>query len=152
MSLEGRCRTVVVDEQDSTARRDLTDASKARKIGRTPKPVHTPTGNRDEQAIIVATVKSHLERIHLPGPAEKTGRDRNAWHAPGFDAGTNPARSAEAAEIGREAVGDVHHCACGLGAGEPFAELHRDAGVQVLTEYLLKSAPARQVRSHKLQA
>ena len=120
MSLEGCCRTVVVDEQDSTADRDLTDASKARKIGRTPKPVHTPTGNRDKQTIIVAAVKSHLERIRLPGPAENARWDRNAWHASRFDTGTNPARSAEAGEVCREAVGDVHHRACDLLPGEPF--------------------------------
>jgi hypothetical protein len=129
VSLEGCCRTVVVDEQDSAARRDLTDASKARKIGRALKPVHASTGNRDKQTIIVAAVKSHLERIHPPGPAEKTRWDRNAWHVLRFDAGTNPAGSAEAGEIGRKAVGDVHHRACDLAPGEPFTKLHRDAGV-----------------------
>ena len=94
MSPEGCCRTIVVDEQDSAVRCDLTDASKARKIGRVPKPVHAPTGNCDKQTIIVAAVKSHLERIHPPSPAEETRWDRNAWHVLSFDAGTRPARNA----------------------------------------------------------
>ncbi len=154
MSLEGRCGAVVVDEQDSTAGRDLTDASKARKIWRTPKPVHTPTGNRDKQTVVVPAMKRHLQGVQfqLPGPAEKTRRDRNAWHALGFDAGTHPAGGAETGEIGREAVGDVHHRACGLGPGEPLAKLHRNLRVQMLPQHFSKSAPARQIRSHKVQA
>jgi hypothetical protein len=152
MSIEGRSGTVAVDEQDSAAPGYFTYTSKTRKIRRTPKPVRAPTWNRDKQTIIVPAMKGYLERIYPLPPPEKTHGDRNAWHALGFDTGANPACGAEAGQIGREAVGDVHHCSCGLVPGKPFTKLHRDSRIQMLTQRISKPGSARQIRSHKLEA
>lgn len=154
MSIERRCGAVAIDEQDSATPRYFTDTSETRKIRRTLKPFHAPTGNRDEQTIVVPAMKSHLQGIQfqLPDSAGKARRDRNAWHVLGFNTGTNSAGGAEAGEIGREAVGDVHHCAGDLVPGQPFTKLYRDSRIQMLPQRISKAGSARQVRTDEVEA
>ena len=97
-------------------------------------------GHREEQFVVVAAVQGQVERrCAVYGRVLRQAHDGQFLR---IDAGTHRACSAEAGQVGGEAIGKVHHGGREAFSSQPLAQRQSGFGVKMFAQDWIAAANA----------